>query len=242
MTHLGLASRSAMQAITCMHRLQRLGQRGTSSASSRPAWDPEATRRRILDAAEAVFSRDGLRGGTTREIAREAGVNEVTVFRHFRSRDLLLAAVMARGALSTADELRSMAPWSADLRASMLAYARILSQKFLRHEALCRAYVAEANLLAGSTRRAIAKSSNFTRAHAAEQIRAAQKAGVVRTDLDPRLVADVLTDALIIGTLRRSSPRAGGYSTDTLLAGTIAILVRGIEVPQPGKSARVRGK
>src|SRR5260221_13240803 len=99
-----------MQVITCMHGVQQLGPRKTSSTTVRPAWDPEATRRRILDAAETVFSRDGLRGGTTREIAREAGVNEVTIFRHFRSRDLLLAAVMDRGALATADELCGMVP------------------------------------------------------------------------------------------------------------------------------------
>ncbi len=225
-----------------MHGTQQVEPRQTSSAPVRPAWDPEATRRRILDAAETVFSRDGLRSATTREIAREAGVNEVTIFRHFQSRDLLLAAVMARGALATADELCGMAPWSADLRAGMLAYGRILSQKFLRHEALCRAYVAEANLLAASTRRAIAKSSNLTRAHAARQIRVAQKAGVVRPDLNPRLVADVLTDALIIGTLRRTTPQAGGYSADTLLAGTIEIFLRGIEVRQPERLAHFRRK
>src|ERR1700731_1872310 len=47
-------------------------------------------RQRILDAPERVFSRDGFQGATTREIAREAGVNEVTLFRHFRTRDDLL--------------------------------------------------------------------------------------------------------------------------------------------------------
>jgi predicted transcriptional regulator len=50
------------------------------------------TKKRILAAAELVFSRDGFQGATTREIARQAGVNEVTVFRHFRTRDELLRA------------------------------------------------------------------------------------------------------------------------------------------------------
>src|SRR5258708_23956024 len=51
----------------------------------------DLTRRRILEAAERVFSREGFQGATTREIAREAQVNEVTLFRHFRTRDELVA-------------------------------------------------------------------------------------------------------------------------------------------------------
>ena len=50
------------------------------------------TTKRILAAALEVFSRDGL-GGTTREIARVAGVNEATLFRQFESKDHLLTAV-----------------------------------------------------------------------------------------------------------------------------------------------------
>jgi AcrR family transcriptional regulator len=40
----------------------------------------DLTKKRILAAAELVFSRDGFQGATTREIARQAGVNEVTLF------------------------------------------------------------------------------------------------------------------------------------------------------------------
>src|ERR1700738_5336377 len=55
------------------------------------------TKRRILAAAEFIFSRDGFQGATTREIARQAGVNEVTLFRHFRTREELLRATLAHG-------------------------------------------------------------------------------------------------------------------------------------------------
>ena len=52
------------------------------------------THRRLLEAATRVFARSGLEGATTREIAREAGVNEVTLFRHFQSKENLLSAVL----------------------------------------------------------------------------------------------------------------------------------------------------
>lgn len=48
------------------------------------------TRDHILDAAARVFAHHGFRGSTTRLIADEAKVNEVTLFRLFGSKDALL--------------------------------------------------------------------------------------------------------------------------------------------------------
>lgn len=47
-------------------------------------------RHRILTAALQVFSETGYRGATTRRIAQVADVNEVTLFRHFGSKEELL--------------------------------------------------------------------------------------------------------------------------------------------------------
>src|SRR5437764_5985585 len=51
-------------------------------------------RGRILDAAKKVYAQHGFRGATTRLIAAEAGVNEVTLFRTFGSKGALLEAVL----------------------------------------------------------------------------------------------------------------------------------------------------
>ncbi len=47
-------------------------------------------RDRILGAAAQVYSETGFRGATTRRIAERAGVNEITLFRHFGSKTRLL--------------------------------------------------------------------------------------------------------------------------------------------------------
>jgi AcrR family transcriptional regulator len=47
-------------------------------------------REHLLQAALRVYAVAGARGATTRRIAQEAGVNEVTLFRHFGSKDALL--------------------------------------------------------------------------------------------------------------------------------------------------------
>ncbi len=49
---------------------------------------------RILDAARKVFGEFGFRGATTRRIAQEAGVNEVTLFRLFGSKAALIAEAL----------------------------------------------------------------------------------------------------------------------------------------------------
>lgn len=50
----------------------------------------EETRRHILEAARTLFSQRGFQSSTTKEIAAEAGVNELTVFRHFGNKEALL--------------------------------------------------------------------------------------------------------------------------------------------------------
>jgi AcrR family transcriptional regulator len=54
------------------------------------------SRERILEAAARVYALHGFRGATTRLIANEAGVNEVTLFRTFGSKSALIEAVLAQ--------------------------------------------------------------------------------------------------------------------------------------------------
>lgn len=52
------------------------------------------TRESILAAALSAYSQYGFRGATTRRIAEAAGVNEVTIFRHFGSKEVLLSEAL----------------------------------------------------------------------------------------------------------------------------------------------------
>ncbi len=51
-------------------------------------------RHEILAAAAGVFAQCGFRGSTTRRIADAAGVNEITLFRYFGSKEALLREAM----------------------------------------------------------------------------------------------------------------------------------------------------
>jgi AcrR family transcriptional regulator len=52
------------------------------------------TRDKILEASMKLFSKKGFLGATTKEIAREAGIAEITLFRHFPSKENLFEEVL----------------------------------------------------------------------------------------------------------------------------------------------------
>jgi len=60
-----------------------------------------STEQRILDAALKVFASEGYTGATTRRIAEEANVAEVTLFRKFHSKENLLKEVLIKNRASS---------------------------------------------------------------------------------------------------------------------------------------------
>lgn len=54
----------------------------------------DKTKQKILNAAIRVFASEGYGGATTRKIAEVAEVNEVTLFRKFKSKENILRAVI----------------------------------------------------------------------------------------------------------------------------------------------------
>jgi AcrR family transcriptional regulator len=71
------------------------------------------TKEKILDAGLSLFSKKGYLGATTKEIAKKAGVAELTLFRHFSSKERLFEeAIKRRSFLPT---LKGLLPELKDL-------------------------------------------------------------------------------------------------------------------------------
>ncbi|MBN1666639.1 MAG: TetR/AcrR family transcriptional regulator [Anaerolineales bacterium] len=64
--------------------------------SAEPPLPGDDTRQRILRAAADLFAELGYARTTTRAIAEAAGVNEVTLFRHFGSKNKLLSEMISQ--------------------------------------------------------------------------------------------------------------------------------------------------
>lgn len=103
------------------------------------------THERLINAATKVFVRDGIGRAATREIAREARVNEVTLFRHFASKQALLRAVVCyhleTGGLGTDSpvSLRS----TGSLQADLMHAGRRIQRVFTESLPLLRTFMAE---------------------------------------------------------------------------------------------------
>jgi AcrR family transcriptional regulator len=69
-----------------------------------------SVREQLLDAAARLYAEAGYRGATTRRIATQAGVNEITLFRHFGSKDALIREAITRAGSSRVPELLPETP------------------------------------------------------------------------------------------------------------------------------------
>jgi TetR/AcrR family transcriptional regulator len=70
--------------------------------------DAEATKKQILDAAEAEFSRYGLSGARTEAIAKGAGVTTAMIYYYFQSKEGLYQAVLQRPAVEMHEVLQQL--------------------------------------------------------------------------------------------------------------------------------------
>jgi AcrR family transcriptional regulator len=91
-----------------------------------------STKDRIVEAAVQLFSRQGFAGSSTHEIARLAGVSEVTVFRHFaRKKDLFWAATESRlRRLRISKELRGRLDADENPRTALPGVVALLVETF----------------------------------------------------------------------------------------------------------------
>jgi AcrR family transcriptional regulator len=76
--------------------------------------DEDAARARLVDAADACFARVGFAKTTVENVADEAKVSRGTVYRYFKNRTELIAAVVLRDAEDFVGELERQAASSAD--------------------------------------------------------------------------------------------------------------------------------
>jgi AcrR family transcriptional regulator len=92
-------------------------------------------REKLLEVAARVYAEAGYHGTTTRRIAQEADLNEVTLFRHFGSKDALL-----REAIEHADQRarQRLDPEAVDPIAEMHRWALASFERFYAQKNLIR--------------------------------------------------------------------------------------------------------
>jgi len=94
------------------------------------------TRDVIIDSAVTEMTRVGLRKLSLVEVARVAGVSRQTVYRYFRDRDELIAAVVSRDVDATLVEANAAVERIADLREALRTGIAMVLQSARTHPVL----------------------------------------------------------------------------------------------------------
>ncbi|MCP5533954.1 MAG: TetR/AcrR family transcriptional regulator [Akkermansiaceae bacterium] len=202
------------------------------SASPKPDKKPkpsrsEVTRRKIIDAARAEFGDRGIGAATTRGIAERAGCNEVTLFRHFESKQGLLAAVVQ----GTSDEFRCVCECdgdlSGDLRKDLESFAIVYNRSMEQCEGMCRALIGESRQRPLLYKELIGDVLKPYHRSIARYLEKRKADGMVRADLNGMAFAEIFTSSLMGGLLRRSSGLSD-LDRDEWIAATVDLFVRGL--------------
>ncbi|MEU5310280.1 helix-turn-helix domain-containing protein [Streptomyces sp. NPDC021562] len=159
--------------------------------------DARDNRARILDAARAVFGEEGL-GAPLREVARQAGVGPATLYRHFPTKQALIAETFAEQRRSchaaVRDALAAPDPWHG---------FRILVERTCELHAHSRGF-ADAFMTAFPEAMDFAADRERTLRAVAELARRAQETGRLR----PGFVVDDLILMLMAHRGLQDAPRA----------------------------------
>lgn len=185
-------------------------------------------RQRLIDAARLEFSDKGIESATTRGIAERAGCNEVTIFRHFESKQKLLAAVVQETSEEFSALCECRGEFSGDPRVDLERFARVYDTSLERCEGMARALVGEGHRRPTLCKELVGDVIEPFHRSIANYLEDRKTAGLVRGDLNSKAFAEVFTAALFGGLLRRTSGLSG-LNRDAWLRETVEIFVRGIE-------------
>jgi AcrR family transcriptional regulator len=192
-------------------------------------------REHLLSAAARVYGEVGYHGATTRRIAVEAGVNEITLFRHFGSKDALLREAISQSGWG--DDAARLPDPPSDPFLEVTAWARAHLAGLRARSALIRTCMGEAR-----GRPDVVTFENSPPARAARSLRRylvqLRTAGFATAPFD-----EVSASAMLMGTLfadamgRDIMPDMFGSEPDRAVERYVRLFLRGIGVPEPRPAA-----
>ncbi|MBI9048008.1 MAG: TetR/AcrR family transcriptional regulator [Anaerolineaceae bacterium] len=110
---------------------------------------PETAREKILVAAANKFSAKGFASTTTKEIAEDAGVNEVTIFRIFKTKQNILESIIQKYS-GLPDLLQMMqGRFSGNLEEDLLILSKTFHMIFMERADAIRLLLCEASRFEG---------------------------------------------------------------------------------------------
>ncbi len=191
-----------------------------------------ARREQIVEAATRVFAQKGFSRATTREVAREAGVSEGTIYNYFEDKDALLMAILD-GLNETQRRAEDFEEGMAtDFRGFLEEYLRRRMSLIWENRGVFRVVLSEMLVNAELRELYLHQVVEPTMKIAEENFRSRMKQGEVRqTDapLAVRSVAGAVLGVLVLGLLGDEEIGSRSEEVPDVLAG---LLVHGLDTTE----------
>ena len=158
------------------------------------------TRNEILNAAAGVFAQHGFRGSTTRRIADAAGVNEITIFRQFGSKEALIREAMQH--LTQSANLSTLPETPVDPEHELTEW----SEAFIQHLRL-RSSIIRKTMSEIEERPEMSECASYVPRQASndlcDYLTALKQQGRIRDDFEPKVAAAMLMGAIFADAMGR---------------------------------------
>ena len=149
------------------------------------------TKKRLLEATLKLISEKGYMGATTREIAQEAGVTELTLFRNFGSKERLFKELLA--SYTFLPKLKELLPELGGL--SSREALELIATRFLltlkERKSMVRIMYSEYTTYPENIREVYNKFVQEMRSTLAAYFESLQKKGVLRKNISPNTTARI---------------------------------------------------
>ena len=159
-------------------------------------------REALLEAAIKIYGEAGMRGATTRRIALEANVNEVTLFRHFRTKSELMEAALLHVTSRKVGEPLPDHP--VDPRSELVAWGRAHHRELHKRRALIRKAMSEFEQDPGCCARGMHASVRIAQ-ELREYLRRVKQAGFATGTWDERAATNMLMGAIFTDAISRDT-------------------------------------
>jgi AcrR family transcriptional regulator len=173
------------------------------------------TKQRLLDATLKLISEKGYLGSTTREIAQEAGVTELTLFRHFGTKEKLFEALLRNHTFLP--RLKELLP-----ELDGLSYGdslRLIATRFLlslkERKSMVKIMYSEVTIYPEKIKKLYKKFADDLRLTLASYFRGLQKQGLLRT-VSPEMAAQLFLGMLFSYFRSEEIMREGGMKKQTM--------------------------
>lgn len=178
--------------------------------------DAERNRRALLESAADALARNP--GASMAQVAQAAGLARATLYRHFRTREDLFAAMRAEALVRAADAIAGSRLDEGSALEGLRRALEALAALGVRFRALL--------MEGGDLDAAFLKQRAEVLAPLEAVVRRGQESGLIRADLPPRWVVAAMASLLVAGV--RTAAGTGDDQVADLVFGT---LIRGIATP-----------